>query len=228
MKKLFSIFSLVLLYVTMAYGQAPIDIPVTIQDNAPSPSSQALNFGLDLTATNGIDPLLDESDLPPPPPAGVFDARWTLNHLGVGNLSTWKDYRNAPAFPFTGTVEHRLQWQLSTGASQISVNYNLLLQATIQIQDLITGTIVNSGVLTGTGAYVISTPGILAAKMTVNYTNIGPASPGPIFSMSPPSLNFGTVGVGGSSTLPVTVQNPGTTNALDITAAVSTNPVFTF
>jgi hypothetical protein len=53
-------------------------------------------------------------------------------------------------------------------------------------------------------------------------------APAVVFSITPTSLNFGNVTVGSSSTLPVTVENQGTTDNLDITNAVSSNPVFTF
>ena len=52
MRKLFSIFAFMLLYVGITFGQAAIDIPITVTDNAGG--SQVLNFGLDLTATDGI------------------------------------------------------------------------------------------------------------------------------------------------------------------------------
>ena len=74
MRKLFSILSFVLLYITIAFGQAAVDIPITVEDNAAG--AQVINFGLDPTATDGLDPALGESDLPPPPPGNAFDARW--------------------------------------------------------------------------------------------------------------------------------------------------------
>ncbi|RPI72979.1 MAG: choice-of-anchor D domain-containing protein, partial [Ignavibacteriales bacterium] len=52
--------------------------------------------------------------------------------------------------------------------------------------------------------------------------------PAVLFSIDPSSLNFGNVTIGDSLTLPVTVENMGTTTNLDITSAVSSNPVFTF
>ena len=80
MRKLFSIFAFALLFVGITFGQAAIDIPLSVTDGT---GSNTLQVGLDLTASNGIDPLLGESDLPPFPPAGVFEARFDLNR------STW-------------------------------------------------------------------------------------------------------------------------------------------
>ncbi len=222
MRKVISIFTLVLLYVVVSYGQA-IDIPITISDNAAH--SKVLNFGLDLTATDGIDPALGESDLPPFPFG--FEARFILPG---GVLSSYKDYRNAPAFPFTGVKAHVLKYQVGDGGgTEIDIAWNMPTGVSGHLYDQITGTLINQ-TLTGTGSYAITSGGFLttALNLDITYTNVGPASPGPVFSMTPPSLNFGTVGVPGSSMLPVTVSNPGTTNALQIDSAVSSNPRFTF
>ena len=112
MRKLFSIFTIVLLYVTIAFGQATVDIQIMVHDN--TGASYPLWFGLDLTATDGIDPALGESDLPPPPPANAFDARFWLPPFS-GALSSWRDYRypdgNPPGFPFTGNKQHVIKFQ---------------------------------------------------------------------------------------------------------------------
>ena len=224
MQKLFSIFSLVLLYAVMAFGQAAIDIPITVENNVGD--SKVLNFGLDLTATDGIDILLGEGDLPPA--AFAFDARQLIPPF-AGALSSWKDYRNAPVFPFTGQKEHRLKYQTGDGGgTTINIIWNLPAGVTGVLKDIITGTLINVP-MSGSGNYTVTDPAAFAQlKMIIDYDEVGPASPGPIFSMSPSSLPFGTVGVGGSGMLPVTVSNPGTTNALTIDSAVSSNPEFTF
>ena len=61
----------------------------------------------------------------------------------------------------------------------------------------------------------------------MTYTNIGPSGPAPIFGITPPSLNFGNVGVGANAILPVTVSNTGTAN-LVISDIASSNAQFTF
>ena len=78
------------LYVTIAFGQAAVNIPFSGTDGT---TTIPLAVGLDLTATNCIDPDLGESDLPPFPPAGVFDIRFDLAPYGCPTLSTAKDYR---------------------------------------------------------------------------------------------------------------------------------------
>ena len=130
MRKLFSVLSLVLLFVTISFGQATVDIPFSGTDGT---TTIPLAVGLDLTATNCIDPSLGESDLPPFPPAGVFEIRFDLGPYGCPTLSTAKDYRNAPAFPYSGTVQHRLWWQVSADGIPINFQYNLPTGASFTI-----------------------------------------------------------------------------------------------
>ena len=135
MRKLFSVFFLALVYATITFGQPAMDIPLTADDGIDSNNGLALGF--DSTATNGIDPALGESDLPPFPPAGVFEARFDLTPYAGEQLSSYKDYRYAPAFPYTGITEHKLIWQLSSGATKFQIEYNLPPEATMIIKDLV-------------------------------------------------------------------------------------------
>jgi len=108
------------------FGQSTpqISIPFEIYDNAGG--QKTLYFGLDQTASDGIDVHLGESDLPPYPPNGVFDARWILPENGFnGSLSSWSDYRFASGFPFSGTIEHRFRYQNAEGATVMFFSWNL-------------------------------------------------------------------------------------------------------
>lgn len=175
MKKLFSTFLAVLMYATLALCQtAAVDLTLTVADNAGG--SRVLRFGLDLTATTGIDPHLGESDLPPFPPLGAYEARWNLQPFGVGVLSTYQDYRNAPSFPFTGQIIHRINWQYSDLATQISFTYNLPPEATMLITSNNATPLWSSGTLTGSGTYVVPDPDneYSAARVFVNYDAILP------------------------------------------------------
>jgi hypothetical protein len=216
------LFIIGMLFVSMSnvYAQAQIDIPITVTNNAPSPTALNLFVGLDLTATAGLDPLLGEANLPPLPPAGAFDARFIL-----GAQASLRDYRNAPAFSFTGSITHVLQWQQQTGATSVIINYNIPANATMTIQDQITGTLINSGPLSGSGSYTITSP-LTAANVVMAYTNINP--PGPAFGVSPASpLTVAPTAVGSSNNANVTVNNTGA-SALSISLLTSSDPQFTF
>jgi len=225
MRKLFSVLSLVVLFATVSFGQAAVTIPLTANDGIGA--NNGLAVGLDLTATNGIDPALGESDLPPFPPAGVFEARFNLAPYAGSALSSYFDFRNAPAFPFTGVVEHTLIWQLSTGAATFEIGYTLPPEAVMTIVAAFGQ--VNSGPLTGSGTFVIPAPFFTAnsATITMDYTGIGPSGPAPEFSIAPASLDFGPVGLGVPAVLQATVSNPGT-DPLDVTGITSSDPQFTF
>lgn len=173
MHKLVSIFSLVVLYSALAFGQATVDIPLSGSDGS---LTIPLAVGLDATATNGIDPGLGESDLPPFPPVGAFEIRFDLTPYAGQALSSYKDYRNA-TFPFTGQIEHTLWWQTSAPSLAISIVYNLPTGASMTLTDQIGGGFLNIGPFTGSGTAVI--PGTytnIFAKcfLKMDYVNITP------------------------------------------------------
>ena len=224
------LFIVGLLFISMnnIYGQAAIDIPLTLTDN--QGGTKQLRFGLDPAATNNIDPALGESDLPPFPPTGVFEARWTLNFAPISlNLSSYWDYRNAPAFPFTGPVTHRILWQYSEFATSMTFTYNLPVGAEMVITSNNSTPLWTTGTLTGSGTYVLSDPDneYTAARVFVTYTNIAPIVLGPAIDLAPSSLAFGNVNVGSNATLPVTVSNTGTA-PLTISGVVSSAAQYTF
>lgn len=149
MHKLFSIFFFLLLYVSVAFSQATVDIPLTGSDGSTAPFPLAV--GLDQTATNGIDPALGESDLPPFPPAGAFEIRFDLQPYAGEPLSSYKDYRFAASFPFTGQVEHTLWYQTSATGLPIDITYDLPNGAQMTLRDQLGGVILNIGPLSGQG-----------------------------------------------------------------------------
>lgn len=168
-----SIMIFKLLFVASLFCQSTpkVSIPFEIYDNAGG--QKILYFGLDQTATNGIDYLLGESDLPPYPPTGAFDARFLLPENGFnGSLSSWLDYRNAPAFPYSGTVEHRFRYQSMLNATEMFFKWNLPPEVTGLVQDLINGAFVNVS-LQGNGTYqIINFDVFNQLKLFVYYNNI--------------------------------------------------------
>jgi hypothetical protein len=157
----------------MVYGQttAQISLSFMIYDNAGG--QKTLYSGLDQTATNGIDVHLGESILPPLPPNGAFDARWLLpNNNFNGSLSSWRDYRFASGFPFSGTIEHRFRYQSAAGATAMFVSWNFPPAITALIQDLANGAIINIPI-SGNGIYQISNfESIDRLKLFIYYNNV--------------------------------------------------------
>lgn len=167
------LLGILLLASVVTNGQVPaqISIPFEMYDNAGG--QKTLYFGLDQTATNGIDVHLGESDLPPYPPAGAFDARWLLplnNYSGA--LSSWLDYRFVEGFPFSGTIEHRFRFQNAMGATAMFVSWDLPPGVTAIIQDLSNGTNINVPI-SGSGTYQINDfQSFNRLKLFVTYNNV--------------------------------------------------------
>ena len=218
------LFVIGMLFLSMnnVFAQAQIDIPITVSNNAPTPSSTNAFIGLDVTATDGLDFALGEANLPPLPPAGVWDIRFDLG----GSLSSFRDYRNAPAYPYTGTKTHSLKWQQQSGATTVTIAYDMPANSTLRIQDLFGGVLINVGPFSGAGSYTVTNAAITNVNLIVDYTAISPVVAGPIFSIAPVSpLTIVPTAVGSSNTANVTVSNTGTA-ALDITNVTSSNAQF--
>lgn len=173
MRKLFSIFSIVLLYVTIAFGQAQADFEILVHDALYA--NYPLWFGLDLTATDGIDFLLGESDLPPPPPGNAFDARWWLPPF-LGALSSWRDYRapgNPPAFPFTGQKEHNIKFQSTDYPITVRWNLPSTIASTSVIRDMFGGVLINKS-FSGNDSLVVTIQAIGQLQVLIDYVDVVP------------------------------------------------------
>jgi hypothetical protein len=224
MRKLLSIFSFVLLYLTVVYGQA-VNIPITVSDN--EGASAQIFFGLDLTATDDVDLALGEDPLPGLPPGGYF-AAWLFPDF---TTLSYKDYR-APgttppgAFPYTGhkSLTIRIQATIPTG-NPMTISWALPpeIAATSTI-----GVPGNQVSFSGTGSHTwnFNPVNLAYIYVEIDYVGIGPIIPLPEFNITPASLNFGPVGVGLTSPpQPVTVSNTGDAD-LVISNVTSTNAVF--
>jgi hypothetical protein len=226
MRKLISIFSLALLYFTVVYGQA-VNIPITVGDN--TGASAQIFFGLDLTATDDVNLALGEDALPGLPPGGYF-AAWLFPDF---TTLSYKDYR-APgdtppgSFPYTGHKSFTIRIQTDVvGGNPMTISWNLPpeIAATSTIGNGGTQTVSFSG--TGSHTWNYNPVNLAYIYVEVDFVNIGPSGPAPVFELSTPSLSFGSVNVGSNAMLPVTVNNTGTA-ALNITNIVSSNGQFTF
>lgn len=155
-------------------AQTPlIDIPITISDN--SGASQELRFGIAATATDSLDESLGEQELPPFPPAGIFEARFvgediSLPQLGLG---TYRDYRSGD-INFSGSQTHELRYQVGTGTA-ITIRWNLPACVTGHLQDFFGGIVINKD-MNGLDSLVVDNPGVVSKlAMTIFYRQILPA-----------------------------------------------------
>jgi hypothetical protein len=183
MRTLVLVTFLTLMALSASQAQTPaVDISLTVSDG--SGGIQQLRFGLDPTATDGIDALLGESELTQIPSTGIFDARFVgddiLLNLGRGTL---KDYRQGSATTF-GVRIYEIRYQVGAGTS-IVLSWNLPSGVTGRLQDIFSGTQVDQS-MNGNGSYTVTNPTVFAKlKMTIGYGVVVP--PVPMLSTPPDS-----------------------------------------
>ncbi len=150
-----------------------LNLYATTNDPNPVPTAQVINeiilndgvtaydrhlyFGLDSTATDGIDPQLGEvGPLPPFPPPGAFEAQFFLpedNFSGI--LSSYSDFRYA-VIPYSGQKEWRIAYQPGYG-SVINIIWDFPPYMTGILKDIINGTFINVP-MADSGSYTVTNP----------------------------------------------------------------------
>lgn len=144
-------------------------MPLIISDGAPG-GTDTLYFGIDPSATDGIDSVLGEFQLPPPPPSGIFDCRFIGTDIapplqfGQGLNS---DYRQGNV-NFTGSKIHEIKFQKGAGSS-ITIYWHLPNGITGRLYDLFGGILVNDSIF-GNGNINITNGGINKLFMRINYS----------------------------------------------------------
>lgn len=159
-------------------GAQEIDLTLTLEANTtPTASVRDLHFGLDPCATSALDnaALCNlESELPPLPPAGVFEARWVdtgSGAVGFGNGSA-SDYRTG-GIGYTGTEVHVLRFQPGD-ATQITFSWNLLPGATGTLEAIGASTPFSQAV-SGTGSVTWTIdPFVSFVRLTMVYDDVLP------------------------------------------------------
>jgi len=157
------------LLIAVTFGSAKaqqINIPIRVTDGI---SSDTVKLGLDPTASDGIDAALNEFELPPPPPTGIFDARFIGDGIGIPiGQGLKRDYSNGSTGT-SGTRVHRLKYQVGTG-STIRLNWsNIPANISVRLQDVVVGFLIDT-TFTGTGSYLVTNPlGFNALNLTVTY-----------------------------------------------------------
>jgi hypothetical protein len=159
-----TVVCIAILCCSLAYGQSR-DIALTVTDGD---TTATIHFGLDPGATDTIDAGLGETELPPMPPDGAFDARFIGNDIGIDlKQGVVRDLR-AGTTSSIGVRMHELRYQVGEGTS-ITIGWALPADVTARLQDLVTGTIVNA-FMSGTGSFTVTNPGVLGKlKLTVHY-----------------------------------------------------------
>lgn len=145
---------------------ALLEANFTVTDGAGG--TTLLIAGIDSLATDGLDPTLGEFEVPPLPPAGVFDARF---NLPSSTISTITDIRQGT---FAGGFNriHEIQYQVGAGTS-ITINYDfgtyIADQVKARFQDVVTGTLIDTTVY-GSGSYSVPNPSVFnKLKVTMIY-----------------------------------------------------------
>lgn len=93
-----------------------------------------LRFGLAPGATDGLDAALGEMEIPPPPPAGGFDARFTGIGYGEGIMT---DLRHGDTAT-TGARIHEMTVRADAGRA-ITIGWDLRPDVRAELQDAATG-----------------------------------------------------------------------------------------
>jgi hypothetical protein len=173
MKKLilFSILTLVIIY-NNSNAQL-VSFPLKVTDGI---AVDTLYFGIDPSGTNGLDVSLGENELPPVPPTGVFDARFTGEGLvppvpiGEGLL---KDYRYG-----TNSIDivhkFRIKYKVGVGSTILISWWNIPTRVEGRFKDIITGTIIDKNMNTTDSLLITIPSGISILELTVNFLRTDP------------------------------------------------------
>lgn len=205
-----------------AAPQSRFEIPLIVTDGV---ITQVLYFGILPGAHFCIDPSDSinghvEWFIPVFPPGGVFDARFVYPRSGVGGGACFDQGSYCDFRPFISETQKdtfRVKSQLGMEAAMIfswppglASYFEELTLRYFNGSDYVYVNMLTSASVDVTSAGDPATVSIFSSRL---------AGPGPSLQLSPPSLAFGGVPVGGSATLPVTAANFGTVNPLTITGA---------
>ena len=177
MKKCVFIFVLCILFAEILFPQA--DLTINLFLHPPDNSwGQTLLFGVDSTATDGIDPWLGEDNLPPDfcAPWGVFCAYFLIPPFD-GMINSWLDFRFGE-LPYTGQVTHKIDAvnYETTGNDSIYIRYDLPEGVSIHFYDELGGMIINFTVVDSGEVAYLYIPTLSELWMDVYYENVIPVN----------------------------------------------------
>ena len=137
------------------------------------PMSQTLKFGIDSLASDDIDELMGEMDIPPPPPQGVFDARYIMpiNNFS-GSLNSLRDYRYGTS-SFVGQKEYRLSYQKNYDDG-IEISWDLPEEYYRSFNGFINGGFINVPIA-DSGSFIVQDPLTFSKlKMLIDFNSETP------------------------------------------------------
>ncbi len=119
-------------------GGWQIHLRITGKDATGKDQEKGLKFGVHPLATAGLDITLGEAELPPPPPAGILDARFTFPNSAITSLVDLRDTTNE-------TKVWTLTYQPASAVAPITLTWekDKLPSGSFILKDAITGTIIN-------------------------------------------------------------------------------------
>jgi hypothetical protein len=170
----FLIISILFFITNNLYSQADLTMNLFLH-TADYSSNETIYFGLDSTATDGIDPWLGESDLPPD-----FCAPWGPTFCAYfifpnPTILSYSDFRFGE-LPFTGQVTHRIEVvnYVSTGNDSIYIRYDLPEGVSIHFTDEVGGIFINFTVEDSGEVAYLYISSLRRLWMYVNYNNVVP------------------------------------------------------
>jgi len=145
-----------------------------------------LKAGVDPSATDGLDAVLGESELPPLPPSGIFDARFVLPDPTDETVASLKDIRYGNITPSNEgyVTQHKLTSQLGSGSTALTICWDID-GVNLNFKDNVTGELFNKNVTTsGPGCFTVPL-NLTTVIVTITYVK----SPIPSeLNLSPESL----------------------------------------
>ncbi len=157
-----------LLLISTGVNSQLLKIALIINDGGAS-GTDTLFFGVDPEATDGIDTILGEYQLPPVPPTGIFDCRFVGNDieppLPIGQGLN-RDYRQGNE-SLNGSKLHEIKFQKGSG-NLIDIHWSLPNGVSGRLYDLLGGVVVNDS-MHGNGSITIVNNAIEKLFMRINY-----------------------------------------------------------
>jgi len=159
-----------ILFISTGINSQLLKIPLIISDGGVN-GTDTIYFGVDPIATDSIDTILGEYQLPPTPPSGIFDCRFIgsdiIPPIPIGQGLN-KDYRQGNEY-YAGSKLHEIKFQKGNG-NLINIHWILPNGVTGRLFDLFGGVIIND-TMYGNSSINITNNAINKLFMRVNYAS---------------------------------------------------------